>query len=52
MKVYVVFAEYEWEGCGVPEKAFDSLEKAEAYIQSQYSVGLGCDYSWVELEVE
>jgi hypothetical protein len=52
MKVYVVFAEYEWEGCGFPEKAFNSQEKAEAYIQEKYAEALGCDYSYVDLEVE
>lgn len=52
MKVYVVYAEYEWEGCGIPERAFDSREKAEAYIKEKYAEELGCDFSCEELQVE
>lgn len=52
MKVYVVYSYWAWEGCSEPLKAFDSLEKAEAYIKEESSKELGCDYSWVDLEVE
>jgi hypothetical protein len=49
MKIYVIYADYGYDGCDTPEFAFTTIEKAEA---KRVTLVKPSDYQITEIELE
>lgn len=53
MEVWVVYRDYgKYEGYSLPEKAFDSYEKAKSYVDENNKDSIYTQYELVGLDVE
>lgn len=55
MKVYVTYSRTPYEGCSIPDRAFNTEEEAKEYCNAQNATEWSKEYeetlSYVELEI-